>query len=118
MARPRLDQDKKLSRRLSIRLNNAEQAQLLKAAQICGIPLGTLVRERLLKGDFPKAQAARVDLASYAELKRIGVNLNQLTRLANAGIVSPRLKGLLEQLWQQQGHLLKTLLNDCQPKNR
>ncbi|UEG55334.1 MobC family plasmid mobilization relaxosome protein [Mucilaginibacter daejeonensis] len=49
---------------------------------------------------------------TYRELKKIGVNLNQLTKRANAGILPPGLILALEHLGAQQQLIIQILLND------
>eukprot|EP01037_Dinobryon_pediforme_P007471 gene7471-7535_t len=40
--------------------------------------------EKLFKGKFPEARIPKVDLDTYVELKKIGVNINQQTKQLNA----------------------------------
>jgi len=118
MGRPKIDTDKKLSRRFIFRLNEDELSRLHKASETCGKAPGTLVREKLFKGKFPEAKTAKLDIYTYTELKRIGNNLNQLTKHANSRIVPMGLHQLLLKLLQQQELILKLLLHDRQPENR
>ncbi|WCT13495.1 plasmid mobilization protein [Mucilaginibacter jinjuensis] len=118
MSRPRLEEDKKLSERFIFRLSKDELNRINKAAENCGKQPGPLVREKLFKGKFPEAKAAKLDLFTYTELKRIGNNLNQLTKLAHSRIVPIGLQQLLLKLLQQQEIILKLLLHDRRPENR
>ena len=112
MGRPKIESDKKLSRRFIFRLNEDELGRLHKASEACGKAPGTLVREKLFKGKFPEAKTAKLDVYTYTELKRIGNNLNQLTKHANSRIVPLGLHQMLLKLLQQQEIILKLLLHD------
>ena len=87
MGRPKVEKDKKLSRRFIFRLTEDELSRLTKAGETCGKAPGPLVRQKLFKGRFPEAKTAKLDLNTFLELRKIGVNLNQLARQVNAGIV-------------------------------
>jgi hypothetical protein len=118
MGRPKLDTDKKLSRRFIFRLNEDELDRLYRASETCGKAPGTLVREKLFKGKFPEAKTAKLDIYTYTELKRIGNNLNQLTKHVNSRIAPMGLHQLLLKLLQQQEFILKLILHDRQSENR
>lgn len=119
MGRPSIRKEALRSVNFTIRLTEEEQQLLEKAAAACGVSPSALVREKVLKGKFPAPGPARIDLDTYLELKKIGVNLNQLTRLANAGRLNPKLAELLLQLWKQQQKITNQLINyDRHPENR
>ena len=118
MARPRVDKEKKLSRRFIFRLTEDELARIITAAQTCGLPAGTLVRVKLFKGKFPQARTPRLDVQVYTELKRSGVNLNQLTRKVNSGQLPMELLSVLFKLQRQQETIIAILTYDSQPKDR
>jgi lambda repressor-like predicted transcriptional regulator len=81
--------------------------------------MGTFAREKIFNGKLPEAKLARVDLQTYLELKKMGVNLNQLTRLANMGMGGRALANVLMQLIQQQEQIISLLLHyDSKPENR
>ncbi|WP_295801685.1 plasmid mobilization relaxosome protein MobC [Mucilaginibacter sp.] len=111
MARPRISKEVARSVNFTIRLTGEEQRAIENAAAACGITPSALVRQKVLKGKFPKPRLARVDLDTYLELKKIGVNLNQMIRLANAGIMHQRLENQLVRLWQQQQEVITLLIS-------
>ena len=102
-----------------MRLTMDEQQRIAKAAETCGKTAGEVVRQRLFKGKFPEPKIARIELNTYLELKKIGVNLNQLTRLANAGRVGMDLLVILMKLLKQQETIINQILyRDRKPENR
>lgn len=85
MGRPKLEAGIKRSRRVNFRLTAHELKTLLELSVNCGLSPGAFIRERLFNGRFPKPLPAKVDLSTYAELKKIGTNINQIARLMNSG---------------------------------
>ena len=119
MGRPKIETDKKLSKRFIFRLTENELKRLVDAAEVCGVTSGELARKKLFKGKFPQARIARIELETFVELRRIGVNLNQLTRLANAGRISSGIGTILMQLSKQQKLIIGQILNyDSHSENR
>ena len=57
---------------------------LVRAADRAGQPLVTLLRNRALKARVTTTSVRRLDPETVDQLRRIGVNLNQAMRLANA----------------------------------
>lgn len=117
MARPKVSSTNKRSFKLTLQLNKAELDALYTYAGLCGIAPSVVARERITKGRYPSAPIARIDLLTYTELKRIGVNLNQLTRQANTGIIRPDLYKALQQLGRQLDLITLIIAHDSQPKN-
>lgn len=117
MARPQLDAEKKLSKRFIFRLSEAELQKINAAAGACGKTAGSIVREKLFKGKFPKPTPPKLDIAHYAELKRIGVNLNQLTSLCHSGRLPEQLLGLLLRLEQRLESTIAKLIYDSRSEN-
>ena len=67
----------------------AEDAELRAQARLAGITVGEYIRRRCL-GLPVVARTARADARLVHELNAIGVNLNQLARLGNAGWTGDR----------------------------
>ena len=118
MARPRLSADKKLSRRFIFRLTEDELKALRSVAAAAGLAPGIVIRRALFTGNYPKPKVARVDLQTYLELKKIGVNLNQLARKANTNRFPYGIGQQLQQLLAQQQTIIKLLLDDSEPEDR
>lgn len=102
-----------LTSQLRIRLTESERADLQREAEAAGVSLSELVRSRVLKlrrgsvrhtmnraAEPPAFQAMHPAL--FAELSRIGNNLNQLTRALNSGQGASRAEviRLVAEAWQ------------------
>lgn len=118
MGRPTIGEDKKRSEKITFRVTYSEQLQLNKGAILCNFCTGDFIRQKLFKGKFPEPKTAKVDLRVYLELKKIGVNINQLTRLANAGRLPVGIITNLKNLMAQQDEIIRILIDDSQSKNR
>lgn len=83
------------SSRLFVRLTDDERASLEREAHAAGLTLSDYVRSRVIRNQGPSprsamARAARPSFVAmspplFAELSRIGNNLNQLARAFNRG---------------------------------
>ncbi len=68
---------------LLVRLSPAELGTIRERAERCGRPTSTFMREVAL-GAVPRARPRRLEQEAVYQLGRIGNNLNQLARAANA----------------------------------
>jgi len=85
----------KRTRRLFVRLTDQERATLDQEARAAGMDVSDFVRSRVLRTRGPSARSAMTRAASpafvamspplFAELSRLGNNLNQLARAFNRG---------------------------------
>lgn len=112
MARPKKEKEQKLSKVMVIRLTEGEHKQLEQFSIMCSQHVSVLVRKRLFSGNYPKALTPKITVQLYAELNRIGVNLNQLTKQVNAGKLAVGLLRVLNELSVQQQAIVKHLLDD------
>ena len=71
------------TRRLIVRLNDEEQTRLRANAQKAGLRVSEYVRRMAVEGHVVVRQQSGYGMALASQLRRVGVNLNQLTRLAN-----------------------------------
>jgi hypothetical protein len=85
MARPKSSEAAILSSRLILRLTKRELTSLQDYARLCGKSVSDVVRDKIVKGRFPSPKQPKIDLQTYMELKKIGVNLNQVARVLNSG---------------------------------
>ena len=108
--KPPLAKEEKRSVNFTFRLTEKEQEKLLDLSEVSGQMPGVLIREKLFKGRFPEPKKAKLDLDTYLELKRIGININQLTRHANLGNLPSGIGIILEQLSEQLDKMIKLLL--------
>jgi hypothetical protein len=118
MARPKVLSANKRTIKFTLQLTPAEKLRIVQLAQSTGKAPAILARDKIFKGRFPLPRAARLDLHTYTELKRIGVNLNQLSRKANAGIIPMELFTVLYQLEQRLDTIVARLVYDRQSEDR
>lgn len=118
MARPKILSAEKRNVKFTLQLTLTEKQQLERLSTTCNKPPAVLARDKIFKGRFPEPRIASLDLHAYTELKKIGVNLNQLTRKANAGVISFELLGTLFKLEQRLDTIIAKLVYDSQSKNR
>lgn len=115
MSRPRKDKEHKLSKVVVFRLTELELKKLEDYSEACGKPIGVMVREKLCTGKFPNQLMPKSDHQLYAELNRIGNNLNQVARRANSGFMykghTQLLLDLLNKLLVQQRLIINHLLD-------
>lgn len=99
MARPRKNKTESRAASVSFRLTPDELAAVEARAKKAGLTRSDYLRRMAVKGHISVAPPPRLDFQLVAELNRIGVNLNQLTRAANAtGQVPPEVPRLCRRL--------------------
>ena len=76
-------------RHLHFVLCEAEYQTLCKNAKRCGLSRSAYLRRLILKTPVKACQAVEIR-ALYAEINKIGSNINQIARSVNAGIASPQ----------------------------
>jgi hypothetical protein len=103
MARPRKDDDARLTETIAFRVTPAERLQLEADALAAGLNSAPEYarRKALRRGPVIVRQHRTLDHAVFDELRRIGNNLNQLARIANqTGRIPSRLEGVCAVLEQ------------------
>ncbi|GAA4907566.1 MobC family plasmid mobilization relaxosome protein [Mucilaginibacter defluvii] len=111
MARPKVSKEEKRSVIFTIRLTLEEQRKLNELGAMFGISPRLLAREKIFRGSYPKQKMPRIDVDVYTELKKIGININQLARHVNSGKVPYGLRKVLLELSEQQQLIIKLLLD-------
>jgi hypothetical protein len=92
MARPKKNPGELKAEFLAFRLTPSERLEIEEAASKAGMSAAAYARMLTLSRRVPIRQHSTLDHAVFDQLRRIGVNLNQLTRLANAtGQIPPGL---------------------------
>jgi hypothetical protein len=92
MARPKKNPGELKAEFLAFRLTPAERLQIEEAAREAGMSAAAYARMLTLNRRISIRPHSTLDPAVFDQLRRIGVNLNQLTRLANAtGTIPPEL---------------------------
>ena len=107
MGRPRVNDSDKRQVQVNIRLTVDENSKVIEFASACGLSPANWIRTKIFTGKFPIVKMSSIDSSTYLELKKIGVNLNQVTHKINAGEF-PR-EYLDQQL--ELANLLKKIIN-------
>ena len=90
IARPRITDPLKKSEAFRVRLTVEERATIEAKADKVGLSVSDYVRRCALSRKLPQPPAHGIDFEAKQELRRIGVNLNQITKAMNArGQVAP-----------------------------
>jgi len=118
MGRPQVATEEKRSVKITFRLTKEEKKKLEQSAEICGFATGIFIREKLFKGRFPEPKVAKVDVGIYLELKKIGVNINQIAKHVNSGMVPIGILAVLNKLMEQQQTIIRILIDDSRSGNR
>ena len=98
----------KRTKALLVRVSPGEHRVLLERAKECGKGASTYMREVAL-GSVPRARPRRIEQQAIHQLARIGNNLNQLARVANATgriELSRRLEKVLNELIETMRNLV------------
>ena len=99
MARPQKPEREKRDTWFKVRVTPAERAAIQARAQAAHLTPSDYARRMLINGRVEVREAATLPFPAITELNRIGVNLNQMTRVANAsGNIPAGLATLLERL--------------------
>ena len=99
MARPRKKDTDSRGEIVTFRLRPDELSKLDARAEKAGLRRSDYLRKMALSGRITVRPSARPDFKLVAALNRIGVNLNQLTRTANAsGKLPPQLSKLCARI--------------------
>jgi hypothetical protein len=110
MARPSKKTDEQRASRLAVRLTPAELKTFNDLVRASGLGRSDYVRQAVLEGRVIVHKTGTADPALIAELNRIGVNLNQLTRTANTvGRVPPDLDRLCRVI---EGVVMKAVVQE------
>lgn len=101
MVRPTKDTAERRTETLAFRLTPAERLQIEETAHTAGMSASAYARIQSLSGKVVVQQSRTLDPEAFDQLRRIGVNLNQLTRLAHGKQeIPPGLSRLCEQIEQ------------------
>ena len=84
MARPKADPTDRRDLRVNLRVSPVEFAVIQEKADAMGQPLAAFARAAVLSRKLPTAAGPAVDFETKHELRRIGVNLNQIAKALNA----------------------------------
>jgi hypothetical protein len=114
MARPKAnDSDKRLVQ-VNIRLTTDENSKVNQFASASGLSPANWIRARIFTGKFPTPKLSPLDASIYRELKRIGINLNQVTHKINAGECPKEYLPQLLELTRLLNKIINLLIHDRQ----
>lgn len=120
MARPKIAPEARRTATIGVRVSPAEYAALREKAAALGLTPAQWLRAAALARRLPPPPAARVNLDTYRELARIGVNLNQAVRELHAGdgagLSREILTGLLQTVLTVQRQVIGGNGNDSEPE--
>lgn len=85
MARPRKQVEQKRTRVIAFRVTDDEYASIERRAHKADIDIGDFVRHAALRKRITKPQTAPANFEAVDQLRRIGVNFNQIARALNSG---------------------------------
>ena len=114
--RPKLDPQLVRHFVLRLRVNEAELAAIQEKANEMHMPVSRWLRVAALARQLPQRPVAAVNLDMYSELARIGININQMLKLAHQGRLHVAVAPLeeLEELLRKIKILLLGVVDDCQ----
>lgn len=115
MARPRINDNDKRTVQVNIRLTEGENAKATAFAQASGMTPANWIRRIIFTGKFPPLKLSTIDAALYRELKKIGVNLNQITHRINQGDLPKEILSHQMELTAILNKILNVLTNDRHP---
>jgi hypothetical protein len=115
MARKKMPIENLKTKQINFWLTDTEYENLRSLAESSGLHLNNWLRKYLFSKRFPPVKMSPVTRDTLLELNKIGVNLNQLTRLANAtGKVTPFIEPVLRAVEEKVQELKTIILNDSQ----
>ncbi|HMJ69753.1 MAG TPA: plasmid mobilization relaxosome protein MobC [Cyclobacteriaceae bacterium] len=85
MGRPKADEEKKRVVQVNIRLTTKENEELNNYAAASGISPAHWIRHKIFVGQNPPIKISPLNAAIYQELRKIGVNMNQIAHKVNQG---------------------------------
>jgi hypothetical protein len=115
MARPKVNDSAKRLVQVNIRLTMDENHKVNEFAAASGLSPANWIRTKIFTGKFPAPKISPLDASVYVELRRIGVNLNQVTHKINAGECPQEYLPHLLELTCLLKKIIKQLTHDRQP---
>ncbi|HZY82260.1 MAG TPA: plasmid mobilization relaxosome protein MobC [Cyclobacteriaceae bacterium] len=114
MSRPRKEEIEKRQVQVNIRLTKDEADTVDSYAIASGLSPANWIRQKVFTGRFPNLKQSPINAALFQELKKIGVNINQIAHKVNLGeMPGPYLRYQLELL-NKLDKIFKLLTDDRQ----
>jgi hypothetical protein len=114
MSRPKINEQDKRVVQVNIRLTTEENSKVNSYAAASALSPANWIRYKIFTGKNPSIRMSPLDASIYQELKRIGVNLNQVAHKLNQGEFPGELKEVQLELILLLNKVLKTMLHDRQ----
>ena len=114
MGRPHINDQEKRVVQVNIRLTTDEYKKVSGYAAASGLSPANWIRKKIFTGKFPAVKESPIETATYHELKKIGVNINQATHKLNQGEMPKDYLLFVLQVRNLLERTLKALLNDRQ----
>lgn len=118
--RPRIAAEQLRTATIGVRVSPAEYAALREKAAAMGMTPAQWLRRAALDRQLPRPAAQPVNLDTYRELARLGVNLNQIRAKINAGIAvgipQEVIAGLFQAVLMVQRQVIGGGADDSQPE--
>lgn len=115
MGRPKINDSEKRLVQVNIRLTADENNKVNEFASASGLSPANWIRAKIFTGKLPAVKMSPIDASVYLELKRIGVNLNQVTHKINAGKFPKEYLERQLELANLLKKIIKLLTYDRQP---
>jgi hypothetical protein len=112
MARPIIDQEDKRSIRFTFRMTEREEEMLIQLMRYSNQSGAEVIRDIVFKERLLQPKIPVLDQKTYAELKRIGTNLNQVAKKLNANATAPEIEKTIKELKITINQILNKLLHD------
>jgi hypothetical protein len=112
MARPTIDEKEKRNNRFTFRLNQREEEMLIRLMAYTEKSGADVIRDLVFKERILKPKIPKLDQQTYGELKRIGINLNQVAKKLNANVRAAEKEKTIKELKVILNKILSKLLHD------
>jgi hypothetical protein len=89
MARPKKEISEQRTVVIAFRVSQNEYLTVTGNAETIGLSIAEYIRRKCTGKSLPKKKVSPLDRKLFAELSRVGNNLNQLTKVYNSGIRDP-----------------------------
>lgn len=110
MARPKKEKTEKRSVKFTFRMNEKEVLQLANLCDFSNRSAAEVLREIVFKKRLLQPKIPVLDLKTYVELKRIGNNVNQISRHLNSGVSSQIDFRIMDELSSKLNTIIKIIL--------
>lgn len=115
MGRPRVNDSEKRLVQVNIRLTADETNKVNQFALASGLSPANWIRAKIFTGKSPAVKMSPIDSSIYLELRKIGVNLNQVTHKINSGEFPKDYLARQLELAELLRNIINLLTHDRQP---